>query len=105
MDPMETGDAGSWLDTMDWMAWTPTTGLFFLAIALLLTIYTVLGLKAPSLPRKGFLPIATTRGDRLFIALLGAAYINLAWAGLTDGSQWLATVIWIPYTLVVGRWG
>jgi predicted small integral membrane protein len=91
--------------SLGWMAWTPLTGLFFVSIALLLAVYTVLGLYAPSLPRKGFLPMATTRGDRLFVALLGAAFINLAWAGLTDGSQWLSATIWLPYTLVVGRWG
>ena len=34
--------------------------------------------------RKGFLPIATTRGDRLFIGLLTAAYINLAFVGLSE---------------------
>ena len=32
--------------------------------------------------RKGFLPVATTRGDRLFIGLLAAGYINLMWLGL-----------------------
>ncbi len=87
------------------MAWTPITAAFFGVITLLLAVYTVLGVKAPSLPRKGFLPIPTTRGDRLFIALLGSAYINLAWAGLSERSQWYAAAIWIPYTLVVGRWG
>jgi predicted small integral membrane protein len=95
-------DFETWLG---WMAWTPITGLFFGAIGLLLAIYTALGLRAPSLPHKGFLPMPTTRGDRLFVALLGAAFINLAWAGLTDRSQWLAAAIWLPYTLVVGRWG
>ena len=38
--------------------------------------------------RRGFLPMATTRGDRLFIGLLGAAYIHLAWLGLTDLPLW-----------------
>ncbi|MBP0533160.1 hypothetical protein J8J19_23635, partial [Mycobacterium tuberculosis] len=33
---------------------------------------------------------ATTRGDRLFMGLLTAAYINLAWVGLTseETSAW-----------------
>jgi glycerol transport system permease protein len=34
--------------------------------------------------RKGFLPISTTRGDRLFIGLLAAAYVNLAWLAVTS---------------------
>ena len=88
-----------------WMAWTLPTALFFAAIAGLLAVYSVLGVRRPSLPRKGFLPIVTTRGDRLFVGLLGAAYINLCWAGLTDLSQWLAVLVWGPFLLVVGRWG
>jgi len=88
-----------------WMAWTPLTAAFFVAIALLLAAYSVLGVLRPSLPRNGFLPIPTTRGDRLFIGLLGAAFINLAWAGLSDASQWLAALIWLPWLIVVARWG
>ena len=33
-------------------------------------------------PRKGILGIDTTRGDRLFVSLLGSAFIHLAWLGL-----------------------
>ena len=49
---------------------------------------TVWELRSPTVARKGLLPLVTTRGDRLFIGLLAAAYINLAWAGLTDLPQW-----------------
>jgi predicted small integral membrane protein len=87
------------------MAWTLPTALFFVAIALTLALYTALGFVAPSSPRRGFLPVATTRGDRLFIGLLASAYINLAWAGSTDASQWLAAILWVPALLVIGRWG
>ncbi len=44
---------------------------------------TVWEIKSPTIERKGFLPIATTRGDRLFIGLLSAAYVNLAFVGLS----------------------
>jgi predicted small integral membrane protein len=90
---------------MQWMAWTLPTALFFIAIALTLAVYTVLGFVAPSPPRRGFLPIPTTRGDRLFIGLLVSAYLNLAWAGCTEASQWLAATLWVPALLVIGRWG
>lgn len=93
------------MPSLEWMAWTPPTALFFAAIACLLIVYSILGVKAPSVPRKGVLPIPTTRGDRLFIGLLAAAYINLAWAALADASQWLAALIWIPFLLFIGRWG
>ena len=54
------------------MAWTWQTALFFTAIALMLATMTALQLAQPTVPRRGLLPISTTRGDRLFIALLGA---------------------------------
>ena len=43
---------------------------------------TVWELKSPTTLRKGLLPMDTTRGDRLFIGLLTAAYINLAFVGI-----------------------
>jgi predicted small integral membrane protein len=90
---------------MDWMAWTWPTGLFFIAIALTLAAYTVWGLRSPSLPRRGLLPMPTTRGDRLFLGLLASAYINLAWAGLDVAPQLLCAVFWVPMLFVIGRWG
>ena len=47
------------------------------------------GLSRPS-ERRGFLPMTTTRGDRLFIGLLGAAWIHLGWLGLSDLPLWRA---------------
>ena len=41
--------------------------------------------------RRGVLGLTTTRGDRLFITLLGTAYIFLAWLGLMGtrfGGRW-----------------
>jgi predicted small integral membrane protein len=45
---------------------------------------TVWELKSPTVLRKGFLPIPTTRGDRLFIGLLSAAYLNLAFVAVSE---------------------
>ena len=64
-----------------WMYWTPEVAIFFACIAVMLAGMTVWEIRSPTVERKGFLPIATTRGDRLFIGLLTAAYINLAWIG------------------------
>ena len=66
----------------DWMVWTTPVAVFFVCIALMLVGMTVWELRSPTTLRKGFLPIATTRGDRLFIGLLSAAYLNLAFVGL-----------------------
>jgi predicted small integral membrane protein len=98
-------DSADSMATFAWMAWTWPTALFFVAIALVLMAYTVWGVRAPSLPRRGFLPMATTRGDRLFLGLLMSAYINLAWAGLDVAAQPLCALIWVPMLVLVGRWG
>jgi predicted small integral membrane protein len=66
-----------------WMVWTTPVAVFFTCIGLMLVGMTVWELKSPTIERKGFLPIATTRGDRLFISLLSAAYVNLAFIGLS----------------------
>jgi predicted small integral membrane protein len=87
-----------------WMAWTLPVAVFFTCIVLMLIGMTVWEIKSPTVMRKGFLPIETTRGDRLFIGLLSAAYVNLAfvamsarmidWFGLTDEpSIWISFVI------------
>ncbi|MBI3368261.1 MAG: DUF2160 domain-containing protein [Burkholderiales bacterium] len=74
----------------DWMVWTTPVAVFFSVIALLLVGMTVWEIKSPTTLRKGFLPLATTRGDRLFIGLLSAAYINLAFVGVSGKlAEWL----------------
>lgn len=88
-----------------WMAWTLPVALFFAAILLMLAGMTVWQIRSPSTPRKGLLPIPTTRGDRLFIGLLTAAYVNLAWAGLTDLDQAIGAGISFVLLLVMMRWG
>jgi predicted small integral membrane protein len=62
---------------LSWMVWTTPVAVFFCCVALMLVGMTVWELRSPTVMRKGFLPIATTRGDRLFIGLLVAAYVNL----------------------------
>ena len=88
-----------------WMAWTAPVAIFFSAIVAMLVGMTMWELRSPSIMRRGFLPIATTRGDRLFIGLLGAAYINLAWTGLTNLPQWLGAALSFVVLLIVMRWG
>ena len=89
---------------MAWMAWTWPTAAFFAVIATLLVIFTVLAVKFPETPRRGVLGIETTRGDRLFITLLGSAFINLAWLGLTGIAQPWALVLCLIYAAAVFRW-
>ena len=88
-----------------WMAWTPEVAVFFICIGLMLAGMTIWQIRSPSIERKGFLPMPTTRGDRLFVGLLTAAYINLAWAGFTEMQQAIGAGISFVVLLVVMRWG
>ena len=90
---------------MEWMSWTALTAAFFIAIGVLLASMTVWELRSPSIERRGLLPISTTRGDRLFIGLLGSAYLHLLVIGVTDWSIWVASLMSLVWLLVVMRWG
>lgn len=93
------------MNLLEWMVWTTPTAIFFAAVALILAAMTVWQVVAPSPERRGFLPIATTPGDRLFIGLLVSAYLYLAWIGMTHASLWIAFVISLIWMAVVMRWG
>ncbi len=100
----------------DWMAWTLPVAIFFVCVALTLVGMTIWEIKSPTTTRKGFLPIATTRGDRLFIGLLTAAYLNLAWVGLgekmvewfsleQEPSVWISFVVSMAVLVLIMRKG
>lgn len=90
---------------MEWMVWTTPTAVFFAAIAAMLAGMTAWEVISPTVERKGFLPISTTRGDRLFIGLLSAAYIHLLVVGFTPLSIWLALGASGLWLLILMRWG
>ncbi len=86
----------------DWMAWTLPVAVFFICIVLMLIGMTVWEIKSPTTMRKGFLPLETTRGDRLFIGLLSAAYVNLIFVGISGKLvQWFSLSaepsVWISF--------
>ena len=106
------------MENIAWMAWTPPTAIFFVALAATLAVMTLLAVRYPEAERVGILRIPTTRGDRLFISLIMAAVIHLAWIGFvgTDiiatlpigegielSSLWLATVISLVSAVAIFR--
>lgn len=88
-----------------WMAWTQPVAIFFTAIAVMLVVFGVLQFVMPTYERRGFLPVPTTRGDRLFMSLLGAAFIHLIWLAFSDASLLFASGISVVYAAVMLRWG
>jgi predicted small integral membrane protein len=106
------------MEDIAWMAWTPVTAAFFAALALLLATMTWLARTSPEVERMGILGIPTTRGDRLFLSLVLAAVIHLAWIGLVGvepiatlpigegievSSLWLASALSLVAAVVVFR--
>jgi predicted small integral membrane protein len=107
------------MENIAWMAWTLPTAIFFASLACTLAVMTWLAAVYPEAERVGILQIPTTRGDRLFISLILAAVIHLAWIGLVgtdtiatlpigeDGfeisSLWLATAISLASAVAIFR--
>ncbi|MBX2825013.1 MAG: DUF2160 domain-containing protein [Gammaproteobacteria bacterium] len=93
------------LESLSWMAWTGPTAAFFVFILLALICMSIWERISPGGgPRFGILRLHTTRGDRLFISLLGSAYIHLAWLGLVGTPLWGAIAISVIFAIVVFRW-
>jgi predicted small integral membrane protein len=88
-----------------WMAWTWPTAAFFALVFLCLAGMSVWEYYAPGgAPRRGLLHLDTTRGDRLFISLLGSAFIFLAWLGIVGTPLWAPLAIALCYAITVFRW-
>jgi predicted small integral membrane protein len=107
------------MESIAWMAWTPPTAIFFVLLSMTLAVMTWLAVRYPEAERVGILRIPTTRGDRLFVSLIMAAVIHLAWIGLvgTDpivtipvgeegielSSLWLASAISLVSAVAIFR--
>jgi predicted small integral membrane protein len=106
------------MENIAWMAWTLPTAIFFCLLAATLGTMTWLAAAYPEAERVGILRIPTTRGDRLFLSLILAAVIHLAWIalagtdplftipvgeGLEFSSLWLATVISLVFAVAIFR--
>ena len=89
---------------LDWMGWTWATGGFFLAIFAILVAMTLWAAFAPQAPRLGILRFATTPGDRLFVSLLGSAFICLGWLAAFGSPLWGALAVSLVYAAAVFRW-
>ncbi|OQY58769.1 MAG: hypothetical protein B6245_10305 [Desulfobacteraceae bacterium 4572_88] len=62
-----------------WMYWTLPSAIAFITLFNVLIGMTVWEVLSPTMARKGFFPIETTRGDRLFIGIMSMIIIFLLW--------------------------
>lgn len=97
--PKETGF--SWTRPLFdgfWMAWTPATLAFFAFVFCAIALMGLLEWRSPGgAPRHGVLGLDTTRGDRLFISLLGSSYVFLGWLALMGTPLWGALAIAVAW--------
>lgn len=96
--------AVEWPD-LEWMAWTTGTFLFVVSVFLGLIALAVIGVVWPSTPRKGFLPMPTARGDRIYVGLLGIGLIHILVIALTSLPLTFALGLAAVWMAVVLRWG
>lgn len=94
------------LALLDWMEWTPGTAIFVACVLVFLVAVTALAIAVPSVERKGFLPIVTSRGDRIYISLLGVGLVMILFVAITDLPLPLGAVValvaWVGPVL---KWG
>ena len=87
------------------MAWTWQTGVFFATILALLLLMALWELCSPGGgPRRGILRLHTTRGDHLFISLLSAAFIHLAWLFFAGTPLTGAMIVSLILALIIFKW-
>ena len=90
---------------LQWMAWTQPTALFFGSVlAPLVAMCVWEAIQPGGGPRQGLLGLTTTRGDRLFMSLLGSAFIALGWIGWVPLEPQWSLLTCMLYSLFVFRW-
>jgi len=88
-----------------WMAWTRATAAFFLFIFTSIAAMGVWEWRDPGgNPRRGVFAIDTTRGDRLFISLLGSAFIFIGWLAFVGPPLWWPLAITGLWAVFVFRY-
>jgi len=89
-----------------WMHWTLPTMIGLAAIGLTILGLVIWDIISPNMPRKGFLPMETTRGDRAFISIISMFTIFLLWlAFIPQVSIYLACIVVALVIFVIMRWG
>ncbi|MXW48210.1 MAG: hypothetical protein F4Z97_06235 [Gammaproteobacteria bacterium] len=87
---------------LSWMAWTWPTAAFFVFLLLCIVSMGVWEKFSPGgAPRRGVFGLETTRGDRLFISLLGSIFIFLGWLWVFSTPLWGALILSIIWTIFV----
>ena len=98
-------DGTPMLAFLDWMVWTSGTVVFAIAVFAGLLAITTLAIAFPSTSRKGFLPIRTARGDRIYISLLATGLVMVLWIVMTDRPLMIGLALAVVVATSIIRWG
>ncbi|MEL6147995.1 MAG: DUF2160 family membrane protein [Chloroflexota bacterium] len=91
---------------LSWMRWTPQTASFFILLFSLLVIMTFWDRVYPTQHTKGFLPIAFSRGERLFLSfMIFFGTVTLWMAFLPDITLWGGIGVAAVLIVIVAKFG
>jgi predicted small integral membrane protein len=93
------------LADLEWMAWTPHTAVFVGVVVVVLAGLVVLAALHPPVPRKGFLPMPTSGGDRVYVGLLGTGLSLITVIALTGLPIVVGLAVGAVWMVVVVIWG
>ncbi len=89
-----------------WMQWTLPSAIGFGFILFVIAVVNIIDVYRPGYPRKGFMPMPTTRGDRVFLTLIGSILIFLIWMAIwPEAAVAPAFFVVVPYAVVMMTWG
>ena len=100
-------DVIDWMtEQFGWMHWSWQSAVFFGAIFTTIAALTVWDLFSPGVRSKGFLPVETTRGDRLFLGIVLTIGLFLVWlASVGNQALWGAAALALATNVALARWG
>lgn len=84
------------------MLWTVPSMIGIGLIFVIIIVVNIVDVFKPGYSRKGFLPISTTRGDRVYIAILSTIIVFFLWMKfLPEGSLIYSLVLVLPLDFVL----
>ncbi|MEM3713405.1 MAG: DUF2160 family membrane protein [Nitrososphaeria archaeon] len=90
---------------LEFMYFVPQTIVLVIFLISLFTTLAVLDMKKRSYARKGFLPIPTSRGDRIFFSILFTVITGFLWLKFTSLPMEFALLIGIVISILVLKYG
>ena len=89
----------------NWIPWTLPVAIAFIGIALMVTGLTIWGHFRPPVRRKGLLGIVTDRSERVYIALIVFALLEVISFMIPGSDTLIFTISGVVLGGVILKWG